>query len=454
MHDQTILLVEDDPIMGESLQQRLQLENYRITWVRDLAQARHALHERLYPLVLSDIRLPDGDGESLLADMMQRYGGCCPPAVFMTGYGSVAQAVRLVRDGAWDYIQKPFDVDVLMQRIREWLPSDSAPSDAWFGVSPAARALEPLIERIATLDLPVLIQGESGTGKEVVAQHIHARMCASHGDGASQPPLVAINCAAISEGVLESELFGHEPGAFTGASKRHIGVFEQADGGVLFLDEIGDMPPSVQVKLLRVLQDGQIRRVGSEKTFHVSARLICATHKPLDELVESGAFRQDLFYRISGVPIHLPPLRERLEDIAWLASQRVATLNAKSGQAKRLDPQFLTWARVQPWEGNVRELFAVIDRAYHFSADCWVRWQRSELPCPQAMHQVASYGSATAVPEQLSHYLARIEREYLEKCVADNKGQIVKTADSLGISRKTLWEKLKRHKIAASAAQS
>lgn len=452
MHDQPILLVEDDPIMGESLLQRLQLENYRITWVRDLDQARHALHDRLYPLVLSDIRLPDGDGESLLSDMMLRYGGCCPPVVFMTGYGSVAQAVRLVRDGAWDYIQKPFDVDALMQRIREWLPSNDASSDVWFGVSPASRALEPLIDRIATLDLPILIQGESGTGKEVVAQHIHARMCASHSGGASQPPLVAINCAAISEGVLESELFGHEPGAFTGASKRHIGVFEQAHGGVLFLDEIGDMPPNVQVKLLRVLQDGQIRRVGSEKTFHVSVRLICATHKPLDELVDSGAFRQDLFYRISGVPIHLPPLRERQEDIAWLANQRVAALNAKSGQAKRLDPQFIAWARVQPWEGNVRELFAVIDRAYYFSADCWVRWQRSGLPCSDTAWLGGGAGAAPG-PEHLDQYLSRIERDYLEKCVSDNKGQIVKTADSLGISRKTLWEKLKRHKINASSVR-
>ncbi|OIQ75456.1 transcriptional regulatory protein ZraR [mine drainage metagenome] len=275
-------------------------------------------------------------------------------------------------------------------------------------------------------------------------------MCVDHA-GKAWPPLVVINCAAVNEGLLESELFGHEPGAFTGASKRHIGVFEQAHGGLLFLDEIGDMPPNVQVKLLRVLQDGQIRRVGSEKTFQVSVRLICATHKPLDKLVDSGAFRQDLFFRVSGVPIHLPPLRERQEDIAWLAYRRVDVLNAKFNQSKRLDPQFATWAKVQPWEGNVRELFAVIDRAYHFSADCWVRWERSGLPCSERTHQAASVDAA-ATPEHLDQYLARIERDYLEKCVSDNKGQIVKAAYSLGISRKTLWEKLKRHKIKASAA--
>ena len=448
MRDQPILLVEDDPIMGESLLQRLQLEHYRSHWVRDLAQARAALDERLYPLVLSDIRLPDGDGETLLATMMQRYGGCCPPVVFMTGYGSIAQAVRLVREGAWDYIQKPFDVDVLMQRIGEWLPLCAAPHDAWFGVSPASRALEQLIERIATLDLPILIHGESGTGKEIVAQHIHARMSQDR-IGRAIPPLVAINCAAISEGLLESELFGHESGAFTGAGKCHIGVFEQADGGILFLDEIGDMPLNVQAKLLRVLQDGQIRRVGSEKTIQVAVRLICATHKSLDALVDSGEFRQDLLFRISGVPIHLPPLRERQEDIAWLAHRHVDALNAKLGQSKRLDPQFIAWAKVQPWEGNVRELFAVIDRAYHFSADCWVRWERSGLPCADRAHKAMS-AEAAHPHEHLDQYLARIERDYLEKCVSENKGQIVKTADSLGISRKTLWEKMKRHKIKAS----
>ncbi|MDE2130855.1 MAG: sigma-54-dependent Fis family transcriptional regulator [Betaproteobacteria bacterium] len=450
MRDQPILLVEDDPIMGESLLQRLQLEHYRCHWVRDLGQARAALHERLYPLVLSDIRLPDGDGESLLAAMMQRYGGCCPPVVFMTGYGSIAQAVRLVREGAWDYIQKPFDVDVLMQRIGEWLPLCGASPDAWFGVSPASRALEQLIARVATLDLPILIHGESGTGKEIVAQHIHARMCQDR-IGKGVPPLVAINCAAISEGLLESELFGHEPGAFTGAGKRHIGVFEQADGGILFLDEIGDMPLNVQAKLLRVLQDGQIRRVGSEKTIQVAVRLICATHKSLDALVDAGEFRQDLLFRISGVPIHLPPLRERQEDIAWLAHRHVDSLNAKLGQTKRLDPQFLAWAKVQPWEGNVRELFAVIDRAYHFSADCWVRWERSGLPCSERAHAAMS-AEAAQPQERLDQYLARIERDYLEKCVSEHKGQIVKTADSLGISRKTLWEKMRRHRIKASTA--
>ncbi|MGC8808578.1 MAG: sigma 54-interacting transcriptional regulator, partial [Thiomonas sp.] len=160
-------------------------------------------------------------------------------------------------------------------------------------------------------------------------------------------PMVAINCAAIHEGLLESELFGHEAGSFTGAAKRHHGVFEQANGGVLFLDEIGDMPLPVQAKLLRVLQDGQVRRLGSEKDVHVSVRLICATHKPLDKMVEAGLFRQDLLFRISGVPLHLPPLRERVEDIAWLAQRRVQALNAKTGHAKRLDPRFVAWAKVQ-----------------------------------------------------------------------------------------------------------
>ena len=319
--------------------------------------------------------------------------------------------------------------------------------DAWFGVSPASRALEQLVDRIALLALPVLIQGESGTGKEVVAEHIHAHMAAQRPGKAL--PLVAINCAAISDDLLESELFGHEPGAFTGAAKRHIGVFEQAHGGILFLDEIGDMPANVQVKLLRVLQDRQIRRVGGEKTIQVEVRLICATHKPLDKLVEIGEFRQDLYFRIGGVPLHLPPLRERPDDIAWLAHRRVEVLNAKSALAKRVDPQFVACAKTQSWEGNVRELFSVIDRAYHFSPDCWVRWTRSGLPCAwsASMDEPAVDAQNSG---RLGSYLSRIEQDYLRKCLSENDGQIAKTANILGISRKTLWEKLKRPNISAT----
>ncbi|MBN8744877.1 MAG: sigma-54-dependent transcriptional regulator [Thiomonas sp.] len=442
----TVLVVEDDPIMGESLQLRLRLENYNVDLVSDLCAARKALQTRLYPLVLSDIRLPDGDGGSLLATMLERYGGCCPPLVFMTGYGSVEQAVRLVRQGAWDYIQKPFDLDALIQRIGEWMPPGTHDDDAWFGISPASQALEQLIDRIASLDLPVLIQGESGTGKELVAQHIRARIAAQPG-ARHDLPMVAINCAAIHEGLLESELFGHEAGAFTGANKRHHGVFERANGGVLFLDEIGDMSMPVQAKLLRVLQDGQVCRLGSEKDLHVSVRLICATHKRLDKMAETGAFRRDLLFRISGVPIHLPPLRERADDIAWLAHRRVQTLNAKTGQSKRLDPRFVSWAKLQPWEGNVRELFSALDRAYHFASDCWVRWERFGMPCSNpGSSTFADRAHNVATP--LGDYLARAEREYLTQVMNEREGKMAETAEVLGISRKTLWEKLRRHKIA------
>lgn len=445
MTESTVLVVEDDPIMGESLVQRLRLEHYSAEWVRGLGQARAALQTRLYPLVLSDICLPDGDGGTLLADMLQRYGGCCPPVVFMTGYGSVDQAVRLVREGAWDYIQKPFDVDMLMQRVREWVPQVADSPDAWLGVSPAATALERLIDRVATLDLPVLIQGESGTGKELVAQRIHSRMPPAH-EGRRPRPMVAINCAAIPEGLMESELFGHETGAFTGAQKRHAGVFEQADGGVLFLDEIGDMPLPVQARLLRVLQDGQVRRVGSERGVQVSVRLVCATHKSLDKMVNAGTFRQDLLFRIGGVPIHIPPLRERPEDIDWLAHRRVDALNAKTGQSRKLDPQFVGWAKVQPWDGNVRELFAVLDRAYYFATDCWVRWERSGPPFGgDSAHDAAPRPPESSTP--LGDYLAQCERDYLAHCVSERGGRISETAIALGISRKTLWEKLRRYKI-------
>ncbi len=447
MPQPTILVVEDDPIMGESLVQRLQLEDYAADWARNLAEARDALRRRRYPLVLSDIRLPDGDGAGMLDMLRQRQSGCCPPVVFMTGYGTVDQAVRLVREGAWDYIQKPFDINDLMRRLHDWVQPEPD-AQAWFGVSAAARALEQLVDRMATLDLPVLVQGASGTGKELIATRIHSQMQLHAGRAL---PMVAINCAAIAEGLLESELFGHEAGAFSGAQKRHAGVFEQAHGGVLFLDEIGDMPLPMQARLLRVLQDGNLRRVGGEKSIRVVVRLVCATHKPLERMAAEGQFRADLLFRIGGLPIYIPPLRDRPDDIAWLAHCRVDALNARSGQSMRLDPRFTGWACAQPWAGNVRELFAYLDRAYYLSRDCWVRWEQAAMPGTDPFPASAE-NAAHDAPAPLHDYLAQAERDYLARCLTESGGRMAATARQLGISRKTLWDKLRRHNIQSDDA--
>jgi DNA-binding NtrC family response regulator len=441
MPQSTILVVEDDPIMGESLVQRLRLEHYAADWAHDLSEARAALQRKRYPLVLSDIRLPDGDGAEMLDLLRKRQGSCCPPVVFMTGYGTVDQAVRLVREGAWDYIQKPFDINDLMRRLHDWVQPE-ADAATWFGVSAAAQALEQLVDRLAPLDLPVLVQGASGTGKELVATRIHTQMQKHAG---RHLPFLAINCAAIAEGLFESELFGHEAGAFSGAQKRHLGLFEQAHGGVLFLDEIGDMPLAMQARLLRVLQDGTLRRVGGEKAIHVEVRLVCATHKPLERMAAEGQFRSDLLFRISGLPIYIPPLRDRPDDIVWLAHRRVDSLNVRNTQNKRLDPRFIGWACAQEWEGNVRELFAHIDRAYHLSRDCWVRWEQS---IPSAAPRAPSADStAQNAPAPLHDYLAQVERDYLNRCLTESGGRMSATASQLGISRKTLWDKLRRHNL-------
>lgn len=432
-----ICLIEDDPIMGESLVDRFELEGWSLDWYQTAAQARTALLARDYGLVISDIRLPDQDGDQLY-EQLRREVATLPPFIFITGFGDLERAVSLLKTGAADYLTKPFEMERLLARVGELLPRHAVPPadpSAVLGISPAMRQIEQMGLRVAPLDAPVLITGETGTGKEVVARHIHAMSLAA--------AFFAVNCAALAEGLVESELFGHEAGAFTGAASRHRGVFERAGGGTLFLDEIGDMPVHTQARLLRVLQERTITRVGGERPIEVDIRLMCATHRDLEHHVGEGCFRADLLYRINVVHLHIPPLRERAEDILWLSRGFLDDWSARQGQARRhLAPETEQEMLAYAWPGNVRELRHRLERACIFS-DGTTIW-------PQGLglgKSTPASGGQAPTQARLSDYLRACEKRYIEHYLDLCEGRIAETAEMLGISRKALWEKMRRLSI-------
>jgi len=436
-----LCLIEDDPIMGESLSDRFALEGLAFDWHQDVQRARAALRERDYALVISDIRLRDGRGDELF-ESLRAAGVAMPPWLFITGYGSVDRAVELLKHGAADYITKPFDLDSLVDRLRQYLqvPVPSAYTER-LGVSPVMCHIAGLLPRLAQQGTTILITGESGVGKEVVARELHAL------SGNAAGPFVAVNCGGLTETLLEAELFGHEKGAFTGALRTRPGVFEQAHGGTLFLDEIGDMPPVMQVKLLRVLEDREIVRVGGSRSIPVDFRLVCATHRDLRAGVQEGRFREDLFYRIHVIHLRIPPLRERREDILWLARRFLSEACSRGGEpAKRLTPQIDATLLACTWPGNVRELRNAIDRACVMSP--------GDQLLPDALFDDAGELSATGLRDDTSddlyEYLRACERRHIEQTLAEHGGRIAVTAEALGISRKNLWERMRRLGIVTS----
>ncbi len=425
-----LCLVEDDPIMGESLADRFALEGIDACWCKDAEEAETRLLNEPFALVVCDIRLPGLSGDQLF-ERLRAARAQVPPFVFVTGFGDLDRAVELLRLGAADYITKPFDLDHLLARVRDLMGTGPARrGEVRLGVSPAMERVDNLLRRIAPLDATVLIRGETGTGKEVVARRLHQL--------SGRGPFVAVNCAALVETLAESELFGHERGAFTGASQAHAGVFEQASGGTLFLDEVGDMPLPLQAKLLRVLQERTVVRVGGKGTIQVDARVVFATHQDLEGLILDGRFREDLYFRINLVQLRIPPLRERPEDIPWLAAAFLADCGARrGGRALRLDPAAGQALAAHPWPGNVRELRHCIERACIF-AD-------GEVLRPLDLFEPASCPSCAPPSDgSLDGYLAECERRYIEQRLDANAGKVMATAEGLGISRKSLWERMKR----------
>ncbi len=441
-----LCLVEDDTIVGESLHQRLRLEGFDCDWHRTGTSALESIGREVYAAVISDVRLPDLSGEALFRTALDR-DQHAPPFVFVTAYGSIDRAVELIKLGAADYVTKPFDVEQLIAKLRVLAGVTAERSvngvRAELGTSGAVRRLEELLPRVSERADTVLITGESGVGKERVAQILHRL-----GDVDGGAPFIAVNCAAVSESLLEAELFGHERGAFTGAIRSRRGVFEQAEGGTLFLDEIGEMTPGMQAKLLRAIQEREIVRVGGEKRIAVRLRLICATNRDLRDLVEQDRFRRDLYYRINVIHLRLPALRERREDILWFARAFLAERSRALAIAKRLSVAAESALLAHDWPGNVRELRHAIDRACILS--------RQTVVEPEDLFEAASgEPSATAADgdSTLSDYLERCERYFILETLDRHGWQIGATARVLGISRKSLWERMRRLAVTASDAR-
>ena len=432
-----ILMIEDDATLGASLQQRLELEGFRVRWVRSAREARAAFPGTRPDIILSDIRLPDGDGESVMRGQFENFG--LVPTIFMTAYGDIEQAVRLVREGALDYVTKPFDLDQLVERFRDVVRQSSQASGGAatpLGRSAAMRPVAEMLSRAAQVALPVLLLGETGSGKEVAARHLH-----DAGPRAALP-FVPVNCGAMPAELADSMLFGHERGAFTGAAGAHRGLLEEAAEGTLFLDEIGDLPMPLQVKLLRVLETRRFRRLGSADDRDFRARLVCATNQDLERMVGEGTFREDLWFRINVITCRLPPLRDRPEDVADLLESIAAAAARENGlPGIALDPSAVDAALAHAWPGNVRELINRVQRAVALGAG------RTLAAADLFPDAVDAAPGGDAIDGSLSDARAAAERRHILAALARTGGSTKEAADLLQVSRTTLWEKMRRYGI-------
>ncbi len=430
-----VLLIEDDRVLGGALVQRLRLEGIEVRWAQTCAAAVTELRRRKPDFVLADIRLPDGSGEDLYRDALRYLGGT--PIIFATAFADIEQAVRLVRAGADDYLTKPYDVDALIDRLRALATGKAAtgaagaeaPAALPFGLSPATAAVAADLQRVAGTDLPVLLRGETGAGKEVAARMVHER------SRRAAQPFVAVNCGAIAHELVESQFFGHERGAFTGAVSAHAGFFEEAGEGTLFLDEIGELDTPLQTTLLRVLNDGTFRRVGGRQDQRFSGRIIAATNADLRALVAAKRFREDLYYRLAVVEIDLPPLRRRAAEVVVLAG-RFAEEAARRMQRPNpvLSEAALSALVAHDWPGNVRELRNRIERAVALadseSLEDTDFFPERRLDQPQ--------------PASLAGARDRADLDQIERAMALAGGRVSEAARHLGISRTTLWKLRKK----------
>ena len=362
-----ILIIDDERSIRSTMKDILEFEQHTVTLAEDGAQALEAVGRETFDLIFSDIKMPGMDGMELLDALLAR--GVEAPIVMISGHGTIETAVEALKKGAFDFIEKPIDLNRLLVTVRNALDKGNlvvetkalkkkiAHKYQMIGRSPAIERVRQLIDRVAPTEARVLITGANGTGKEVVAHLLHEQ---SHRANA---PFVEVNCAAIPSELIESELFGHEKGAFTSAVKQRIGKFEQADGGTIFLDEIGDMSLAAQTKLLRVLQENELTRVGSDKTIRVNVRVFAATNKDLKREIEKGNFREDLFHRLNVIPIHVPTLDERKEDIPLLVAYFAEQISAEQGiPTKRFAPEAVAALQERSWTGNIRELRNVVER--------------------------------------------------------------------------------------------
>ncbi|MGC6418236.1 MAG: sigma-54-dependent transcriptional regulator [Bradymonadia bacterium] len=454
-----VLVVDDEESLRTVLGMLLRRQGYEVTTVGDGAEALEALSTQSYSVLLSDLRMPNLDGMSLLRRTLELYPEM--PVIMLTAHGTVDTAVEALKIGAFDFLSKGCDNDevlkvvgkaVATRTIRLSEPQMQAVQGhsevtnrfGLIGQSPAMRQVFNIVERVAKTPSTILITGESGTGKELIAKALH-----DYSDRA-EAPFIRVNCAAIPDTLIESELFGYDKGAFTGASGSKPGRFELANGGTLFLDEIGEISTEMQVKLLRAIQESEFERVGGIRTIRVDVRLITATNRDLMSEVQAGHFREDLFYRLNVVPIKLPALRERDDDIPLLTQHILTKFSKRLGQTSRqIEIEALNALRSYGWPGNIRELENVLERTLLFSENNPIKI--SDLPVE--FLQAASgetIDSARLVPdgetdlkEAVRRITRRIERQMIEGVLKDTEGNVTQGAKRLGISRKSLQTKMK-----------
>ncbi|RRQ20924.1 sigma-54-dependent transcriptional regulator [Thiohalobacter thiocyanaticus] len=447
MNEATVMIVEDDPALRDALCDTLAVAGYRAAPVGDGRAALELLERESVGMVVSDVNMPELDGQQLL----ERIRGSQPalPVVLMTAYGTVQKAVEAMRAGAADYLLKPFDAAALVELVRRYLPEAARPDDGVVAQEARTRELLGLAERVANTDATVMITGESGTGKEVFARYVHEQ--SPRRDG----PFVAINCAAIPENMLEAVLFGYEKGAFTGAYQARPGKFEQARGGTLLLDEISEMDLGLQAKLLRVLQEREVERLGGKHPIELDVRVLATSNRVMREEVAAGRFREDLFYRLNVFPLHLLPLRERPRDILPIA-QRLLERHTPAGRSvPTLCPDAEQQLLAYQWPGNVRELENVLQRAIilmrgdcieaaelHFEAEQMTVSAGIQAP-PGTERQTAAAAAPVAAEEDLKEELRNREHRLIIEAL-EAAGSRKAAAEQLGISPRTLRYKLAR----------
>jgi two-component system nitrogen regulation response regulator NtrX len=451
-----VLVVDDEAAIRQALRMVLEYEGCRVSEAAEGEEALRLVRARQPDAVLLDIRMPGLSGLDTLRRLREL--GADMPVLMISGHGTIETAVEALRAGAQDFLEKPLERDIVLKRLeglleREWLKQEQASrreeEDQRYrlvGDSPPMHRIREMIERAAPTQATVLVTGESGTGKELVARSIHRASSRARG------PFVKVNCAAIPDELIESELFGHEKGSFTGAAGRQRGRFARADGGTIFLDEIGDMSLKTQAKVLRALQDGEIEPLGAGESVRVDVRVIAATNKDLRREIEQGHFREDLFYRLSVLPIHLPPLRERPEDIPPL----IEHLTEDICRENNFRPRRFTQAAIEalarrPWRGNVRQLRNTLERALILA-------QGQEVGV-DALPEAETVASPGSVPDwfeaqTLREFKERAERAFLERQLEAHGWNITRTAQAIDTPRSNLYKRLEHHGLGQSADRS
>jgi two-component system response regulator PilR (NtrC family) len=453
--NQHVLIIDDEPDIRELLDITLMRMGLDATLAENIQQAKHFLERQTFDLCLTDMNLPDGNGIDLVAHIQQTYPDT--PVAVITAYGSMETAITALKAGAFDFVSKPIDLkhlrDLVQSALR--LPSQEkntkalteatqTPTNATskiLGESKAVQLLRKQVAKLARSQAPVYIHGESGSGKELAAQLIHDLGPRSEG------PFIAVNCGAIPSELMESEFFGHKKGAFTGASENKEGFFQAANGGTLFLDEVADLPLTMQVKLLRALQEKSVRPVGEQKEIPIDVRILSATHKDLTIEVDEGRFRQDLFYRINVINLNVPPLRERQEDIPLLAHYMLDKI-ASEWQMDHieLDSGAMTALKEYPFPGNIRELQNILERAYTLCEDDVIRIEDLQLPVSKSRNTLDHDPSELDISEieSLDNYLESIEKKAIQQALEETRWNKTAAAKRLGITFRALRYKLKK----------